>query len=226
MSDSRILSDPARAHPPLPDSDRATLAPEHLGPDPFAAFEAWMQDAADRSGMRYPNAVTLATVDAEGNPDARIVLLKGVDERGFLFFTNYDSAKGRALRDHPQGALTFYWDLLGRQVRARGPVEPLPPAESDEYFASRPRLSRLGAWASLQSQELEGRSVLEARLADLERQYPGEEIPRPPHWGGFVLRATRVEFWQEGPFRLHDRIRYSRDLNAPLHGWTPVRLFP
>jgi pyridoxamine 5'-phosphate oxidase len=226
MANARILSDPALAHPPLPDAEGPTLSVEQLGADPFVAFEGWMQEAAERSGMRYPNAVTLATVDGEGDPDARIVLLKGVDARGFLFFTNYDSAKGRALLEHPRGALTFYWDGMGRQVRARGPVEPLPAAESDAYFQSRPRLSRLGAWASLQSQELEGRAVLEARLADVERQYPGEDIPRPPHWGGFVLRATRVEFWQEGPFRLHDRVRYARDLNAPLSGWTPVRLYP
>lgn len=214
--EQRAMSDPMTPSAP------ETLSREALGDDPLQAFQHWLSDAELDAGMRYPNAVTLSTVDAAGHPDGRIVLLKGVDDRGFLFFTNYGSAKGRALAVHPRGALTFYWDGMGRQVRARGPVERLSPEESDAYFASRPRVSRIGAWASEQSRELGGREVLNARVVEMEAIHPGDAIPRPPHWGGFVLRPEEVEFWQEGPFRLHDRILYRRSPS----GWDSVRLFP
>ncbi len=217
------MADPSRssphqdlAHP------RPLLTEEVLGGDPILAFQRWLAEAGTTSGLTYANAATLSTVDPQGHPEGRIVLLKGADERGFIFFTNYDSAKGRALEAHPQAALTFYWDRLGRQVRVRGGVERVPASESDAYFASRPRVSRIGAWASEQSRSLASRTELEARVAELEDRYPGEEIPRPPHWGGFLLRPREVEFWQEGPFRLHDRILFRRE--AP--GWTTDRLFP
>lgn len=207
---------------PTTSSAPETLSPETLGADPLQAFQRWLTAAESSSGMRYPNAVTLSTVDPSGQPDGRIVLLKGVDDRGFLFFTNYGSPKGQALAVHPRGALTFYWDGMGRQVRARGPVERISPEESDEYFASRPRVSRIGAWASEQSREVEGREVLNARVVELEARYPDDRVPRPSHWGGFLLRPEEVEFWQEGPFRLHDRLLYRRSPS----GWGHVRLFP
>jgi pyridoxamine 5'-phosphate oxidase len=198
------------------------LSAETLGPDPLTAFKGWLSEVEERSELRNPNAAILSTVDPEGRPDGRTILLKGVDPRGFAFYTNYASPKGRDLEAHPVAALTFYWDSLGRQVRVRGRVERVPDEESDAYFASRPRVSRIGAWASDQSRELEGREILDARVVELERRYPGDEIPRPPHWGGYVLLPDEVEFWQEGPFRLHDRIRYRR----ADRGWDAVRLFP
>jgi pyridoxamine 5'-phosphate oxidase len=217
------MADPSRPTPHLDfTSPRPLLTEETLGGDPILAFQRWLAEAGTTSGMTYPNAVALSTVDADGRPDGRIVLLKGADARGFTFFTNFASAKGRALEANPRAALTFYWDRLGRQVRARGGVERVPDAESDAYFASRPRVSRIGAWASEQSRPLSSRADLEARVAELEARHPGDEIPRPPHWGGFLLRPTEVEFWQEGPFRLHDRIRFRREGS----GWVTDRLFP
>jgi pyridoxamine 5'-phosphate oxidase len=201
---------------------RPPLAPERLPDDPIEAFSDWLAQAETESEMNYPNALTLSTVTPEGVPDGRIVLLKGVDQRGFHFFSNYESEKGRALADRPRAALTFYWDGMGRQVRVRGRVERLSPEESDEYFRSRPRGSQLGAWASRQSRSVESREALMARYRALEEEYEGKEVPRPEHWGGYVLRPDEVELWQEAPFRMHDRLLYRRG-DA---GWTLTRLSP
>jgi pyridoxamine 5'-phosphate oxidase len=212
------------AETPTPRQD---LAPEAFGSDPFAAFARWMQEAEASSGMRYPNAMTLSTVTEDGTPDGRIVLLKGVDPRGFHFYTNYTSRKGRALSLNPRGALTFYWDLMGRQVRARGPVTRLPEAESDQYFESRPRDSRIGAWASVQSEVIESpRHALDARFEEASARFgPEGVVQRPPHWGGFVLSPIEIEFWQEVPYRLHDRFVFRRE--GPGDPWSlPVRLSP
>ena len=189
--------------------------------DPFRLFSAWFAEAAAHE-PRDPNAMTLATATADGAPSARIVLLKGHDARGFVFYTNRQSRKGDELAATRRAALLFHWKSLGRQVRIEGTVEDVSDAEADAYFASRPRQSRLGAWASDQSRPLAGRAILEQRLADVEAAYPGEAIPRPPHWSGYRVLPTRIEFWQEAPFRLHERTVFLR------HGdeWTVGKLFP
>ena len=168
-------------------------------------------------------AMTLATVDAQGSPSARVVLLKGLDERGFLFYTNYHSRKGLELAQNPRAALVFYWPEQERQVCIAGQVSQLPPAESDAYFRTRPRGSRLAAWASDQSQVVRDRAALEEKYAQLDQRYPGEDVPRPPHWGGYALKPERMEFWQGRPNRLHDRFRYTRQ---PDHTWNLERLCP
>jgi pyridoxamine 5'-phosphate oxidase len=208
------LTRPVRSRPPL--------TPDDLGPDPLQAFDRWWREAEAQAGMSYANAMTLATVASEGGPDARVVLLKGIDRRGFLFFTNYESAKGRALDENPRAALSFYWDAMGRQVRVRGRAERLPALESDDYFATRPRGSRLGAWASDQSREISDRESLERRFEELEDRYRGRAVPRPEHWGGYVVRPDQIEFWQDGVDRLHDRFLYRRTGGE----WTIVRLSP
>jgi pyridoxamine 5'-phosphate oxidase len=197
------------------------LSEDELAADPVAQFQAWL-DAAARAGIREPNAMTLATVGPDGRPSARVVLLKGVDAAGFVFFTNYESRKGRELDGGSGAALVFYWPDLERQVRVEGPVARVGPAESDAYFASRPAGSRLGAWASPQSQVIPGREVLEARLAEVTGRL-GDEPPRPPHWGGYRVAHEVVEFWQGRPSRLHDRIRYRR---GPGGVWLTERLAP
>lgn len=201
----------------------APLTAEVLGNDPIAAFAVWLREAELESGMRNPNAVCLSTIGEGGVPQGRMVLLKGVDERGFAFFTNYESAKGRALEAVPKAALTFHWDALGRQVRVTGGVERTSAEESDAYFRSRPLGSRIGAWASHQSQPVQSRDELEAGVARIRERYVGLEIPRPPHWGGFLLRPTAIEFWQEGADRLHDRILFEW---AQDGGWRTRRLSP
>lgn len=201
---------------------RPPLAPEALGPDPVIAFSRWLADAEEESRMSYPNAATLSTLTPDGTPDGRIVLVKGVDERGFRFFSNHESAKGRALQEHPRAALTFYWDGMGRQVRVRGGVTRIPAEESDQYFESRPRGSRIGAWASPQSRPLPDRESLETRFHEVEARFRDQEVPRPAHWGGYVLKPDEIEFWQEGRFRLHDRLLYGRDGDT----WSVVRLSP
>jgi len=190
--------------------------------DPFARFQAWLA-AAEASEPNDPNAMTLATATADGRPSARMVLLKGVDDRGFVFYTNRESRKGGELAENPHAALLFHWKSLRRQVRVEGPVEEVSAAESDSYFASRPRLSRLGAWASDQSRPLSSRAVLVGRVAELELRYKFGEIPRPPHWGGYRLVPEAFEFWQDMPYRLHDRSRLTR---AAGGGWDESRLFP
>ncbi len=195
-------------------------------PDPFAKFHEWMA-AAEQSEPNDPNAMTVATATPDGAPSARIVLLKGIDgagagRRGFVFFTNRDSRKGGELAANPRAALLFHWKTLGRQVRIEGGVEPASGAEADAYHATRARNSRLGAWASDQSRPLGSRAELERRLAEYEARYPAEEIPRPPYWGGYRLVPAYFEFWQNMPFRLHDRTTYT----LSEKGWTVGKLFP
>ena len=195
---------------------------EEFSPDPLEQFGRWYDDA-QLAGLELPEAMTLATAAADGNPSARMVLLKGVDERGFLFFTNYESRKGRELADNPRAALVFHWPLAPRrQVLVSGRVEKLSDDESDEYFRTRPRGSRLAAAASRQSTVIPSREALERAFADLEREHPDEDVPRPASWGGYLLRPDAVEFWQNGPSRLHDRLRYRRDGDR----WILERLSP
>lgn len=189
--------------------------------DPFHLFQAWFKDA-EASEPNDPNAMTVATVDADGRPSARIVLLKGLDQTGFVFYTNTLSRKGSQLAARPAAALCFHWKSLRRQVRIEGRVERVSDAEADAYFATRPRGSRIGAWASLQSQPLDGRATLEGRVAALEAEYEGREIPRPAHWSGYRVVPDYLEFWQDREFRLHDRITFT----ASGEGWTIGRLYP
>ena len=211
--------------PDLPDLrqsyDRSTLDRDDLPADPLDLFAAWFADA-QAAGVPEPNAMTLATATPEGRPSARIVLLKGADARGFSFYTNHESRKGRELDAHPFAALVFWWGPLERQVRIEGRVERVGAAEANAYYASRPRGSRLGAWASPQSMEIPDRSVLDRRLAEAEAAHPAD-VPRPAFWGGYRVIAEAVEFWQGRPSRLHDRFLYRRDAAG---AWTPVRLAP
>ncbi len=201
---------------------QAGLRRRDLHADPIAQFQRWLQQAIDAK-LNEPNAMTLATADNHGRPSARMVLLKAVDERGFTFFTNYHSHKGQELADNPQAALVFFWGELERQVRINGRVSKLSREESARYYQSRPRGSRLGAWVSEQSQVVANREALEAGLKTMEERYPGEEIPLPTHWGGYLVSPTEVEFWQGRPNRLHDRFRYAY---APHGQWQIDRLAP
>ena len=205
-------------HPPkLTFSDPATAK------EPFTPFEAWMWDAKQQE-PRDPDAIALATVDENGLPNARMVLLKGWGPEGFVFYTNRESAKGRELDMQKKAALVIYWKSLSRQVRMRGPVAPVSDTESDAYFNSRPRGAQIGAWASQQSRKLASRSELEAAVAGMEKKYGAGNVPRPPHWIGFRLAPLVVEFWAEQPYRLHDRIEFSRaSISEP---WSQRRLYP
>lgn len=196
------------------------LSENQCAAEPLAQFKIWLNEAISAQ-VNEPTAMNIATVDAAGKPSARIVLLKEVNEHGFVFFTNYHSRKGTALSENPFAALTFFWPELERQVRIEGRVETLPAAESDHYFASRPYSSRIGAWASEQSQVISGKSVLLARAAVFGAKHP-INVPRPPHWGGYTLIPERVEFWQGRPSRLHDRIVYR----LHNHTWLKERLAP
>ena len=187
----------------------AALDRSSLDDDPVAQFRRWFADA-ERAQLLEPNAMTLATADAAGRPSARIVLLKGIDARGLVFFTDYRSRKARELAANPRAALAFLWKELERQVRVTGAIELVTPEESASYFRTRPRGSRLGAWASVQSAELPDRAMLEHEVARIDKQYPGDDIPLPPHWGGYRLLPDEFEFWQGRENRLHDRFRYSR----------------
>jgi len=224
------------------DYRRGALERAALDANPLAQFEAWFRDATgEQSQSRWRkigialyklwsalcnhrpadiNAMTLATVDKNGKPSTRTVLLKSVDERGFIFFTNYESRKGRELADNPNAALTFFWSELERQVCVAGSVTKLPVAESAAYFKSRPRGSQLAAWASNQSEVVPDRAALETKWRELEKKFPNE-VPLPPHWGGFILRPERIEFWQGRPSRLHDRFSYARQ---PDNSWKLERL--
>ncbi len=224
------------------DYRRGALDRAALDANPLTQFEAWFRDAAgDQAQSRWRkigialyklwsaicnhrpadiNAMTLATVDKNGKPSTRTVLLKSVDDRGFIFFTNYESRKGRELADNPNAALTFFWSELERQVCVAGSVTKLPVAESAAYFKSRPRGSQLAAWASNQSAVVPDRAALETKWRELEKKFPNE-VPLPPHWGGFILRPERIEFWQGRPSRLHDRFSYARQ---PDNSWKLERL--
>jgi pyridoxamine 5'-phosphate oxidase len=191
--------------------------------EPFALFAAWFSEAG-KSEPNNPNAMALATVDASGLPDVRMVLLKGFDERGFVFYTNSESAKGLELAAHPKAALNFHWKSLDRQVRVRGPVSQVSDAESDAYFASRHRSSQLGAWASKQSRPLESRFAFEKAIAVTTAKYPLGAVPRPPYWFGYRVNPLAIEFWQDRQYRLHDRIAFTRP--SPEQAWTKTRLYP
>jgi pyridoxamine 5'-phosphate oxidase len=196
------------------------LRRESLAADPFEQFAAWYERAA--AEVPLVDAICIATVDEHGLPDARMVLLKGHGADGFRFYTNRDSAKGGQLDANPVAAMVVYWRELDRQVRARGRVEPLSAPESDAYFETRPRDSQLGAWASPQSRPIESREELDDRVAELEAEYADRDVPRPPHWGGYVLIPNEIEFWQGQVGRLHDRFRYTPSGD----GWTIERLAP
>jgi pyridoxamine 5'-phosphate oxidase len=203
------------------DYARAGLSEADAADDPIAQFTRWFDEAL-AAGLPEPNAMTLATATPDGRPSARVVLLKGFDERGFVFFTNRHSRKGRELAANPHAALAFFWPELERQVRVEGAVTPAGEAESDAYFASRPLGSRLGAWASPQSEVIAGRDVLDRAVEELAARFGGD-VPRPPHWGGYRVSPDAVEFWQGRPSRLHDRLRYAR---RPDGGWLRERLAP
>jgi pyridoxamine 5'-phosphate oxidase len=198
------------------------LRASDVDPDPIVQFAAWFEDAR-AAGVRLPEAMVLATARADGAPSARFVLLNRFDGRGFVFFGNYESRKGRELAENPRGALVFHWDPLGRQVRIEGPVERISADESDSYFATRPRGARLSAWAARQSEVVESREALEARVAELSAEFPDDAVPRPPHWGGYRLTAEAIELWQHREDRLHDRLRYRRSGDG---AWLIERLAP
>lgn len=190
--------------------------------EPFGLFADWMRAAA-ASEPNDPNAMALATVDETGMPDVRMVLLKGFDHHGFVFYTNLESQKGLQLAAVPKAALGFHWKSLRRQVRVRGLVQPVDPAEADEYFQTRPRLSRIGAWASQQSRPLDSRFALEKAVALYTARFAAGRVPRPAYWSGFRLVPQSIEFWRDGAFRLHDRVRFGR---TEAGGWTKATLFP
>jgi len=223
----------------------ASLRRRDLAEDPIVQFKRWFEQVEGKRASGWllklltrigkslmqvtgaepmdENAMILATADKDGRPAGRVVLLKGVDQRGFIFYTNYDSRKGRELEENPQAALVFYWSNLERQVCIAGTVSKLPAAESEAYHNSRPRGSRIGAWASEQSSVVRDRAELETHWSDFEARYPGSDVPKPPNWGGYVLAPARVEFWQGRPNRLHDRFRYTRQ---PDGTWLIERLSP
>ncbi|TVP55112.1 MAG: pyridoxamine 5'-phosphate oxidase [Nodularia sp. (in: Bacteria)] len=198
------------------------LSETEINPNPFMQFKKWFEQAL-AAQLPEPNAMTLATATSDGQPSARMVLLKDFDERGFVLFTNYNSQKGQELAANPQAALVFWWAELERQVRIVGTVEKISPEQSDSYFEMRPPNSRLGAWASNQSEVIVGREVLEQQLQEFQRKYENQEVPRPPHWGGFRVIPREIEFWQGRPSRLHDRLLYT----SWDHGsWKIERLSP
>jgi pyridoxamine 5'-phosphate oxidase len=201
---------------------RGGLKESDIDPNPIEQFRTWFDEAL-ASNLHEPNAMTLATATPGGRPSARIVLLKGFDERGFVFYTNYEGRKGEELEANPYCALLFYWGGLERQVRIEGQVRPVPDKESDSYFAGRPRGSQLGAWASEQSRPVRGRGPLEKRLRELEVEYEGREVPRPPFWGGYRVEPQTIEFWQGRENRVHDRLVYRRSEDG---GWRRERLQP
>ena len=209
------------------DLERLKITTAQLGfterDDPFALFAEWLKDAEAKE-PNDPNAMALATVDEEGLPNVRMVLLKGFDERGLVFYTNFESQKGQEILSAMKAAVVFHWKSLRRQIRVRGLVEKVSDAEADAYFKSRPRDSRIGAWASAQSRPLEGRFALETAVAMYAAKYAFGDVPRPPQWSGFRIQPLSIEFWHDRPFRLHDRVVFSRsDQKA---AWTKAKLYP
>ncbi len=191
--------------------------------DPFSLFESWFSEAG-KSEINDPNAMALASVDEAGLPDVRVVLLNGYDRRGFVFYTNAESAKGREITANPKAALNFHWKSLRRQVRVRGPLAQVSAEEADAYYDTRPRESRIGAWASQQSRPLDSRKTLENKVAELTKKFGDAPIPRPPHWTGFRITPVYIEFWQDGAFRLHDRVVFRRANEDSA--WSRQRLYP
>ena len=194
-----------------------------LVPDPFDQFARWFAEAEAEPAIVFAEAACLSTMGPGDTPEGRMVLMKHADDSGFVFYTNLESRKGRSIAEHPRAGMTFHWQPLARQVRIRGAVKPVAPDEADAYFASRPRDSRIGAWASSQSRELASRETLEGRVASVRRSFEGGEVPRPPHWSGFRIVPDEIEFWQEGRHRLHDRVAYRRKEGG---AWERVRLWP
>jgi len=201
---------------------REALSQRDLDPDPIAQFRIWLEDART-AGIQFPETMALATTDPRGRPSVRHVLLRGLDQRGFVFYTSYESRKGRELAANPRTAVAFYWRELERQVCVTGTIERTTREESEAYFRTRPREARLGAWASRQSAVATSREELDDRYREIEQRFPGEDIPLPPHWGGFRLLPDTIEFWKGREHRLHDRIRYTR---RPDGAWTIERLYP
>jgi pyridoxamine 5'-phosphate oxidase len=206
---------------PEPSTEPAFLRESEMAADPITQFRRWWEQVL-AAHLLQPEAMTLATATPAGEPSARLVLLRGIDERGFVFFTNYESRKGRDLAANPRAALVLYWTELERQVRVEGQVEPVAPEESDAYFQTRPRGSQLGAWVSPQSEVVPGRDFLMRHMQELTERYASTNVPRPPHWGGYRVIPTLVEFWQGQPNRLHDRLRYRRQ----GENWVLERLAP
>jgi pyridoxamine 5'-phosphate oxidase len=209
---------------PIPQRDRALppLTEDAVLRDPFAQFRAWLDEEV-RGGLRLPAPMIVATATRDGRPAVRTVLLNGLDERGFVFYTNYESRKAHEIAENARGAVLFYWDRSGRQVRAEGPVVKASVEESEAYFRGRPRDSQISAWASRQSEVIEGREVLESRVQALTDRFRGQEVPRPPYWGGYRVTPETLEFWQSRANRLHDRLRYRR---AAAGEWRIDRLSP
>ncbi|MCI5064192.1 pyridoxamine 5'-phosphate oxidase [bacterium] len=203
---------------------RKSRSIEQLNSSPFVEFQQWFDHAHRRLWGEFPNWCCLSTVDGEGSPDARIVLLKSFDDDGFVFYTNLESEKGNQLAEQPRGAMTFFWEKLQRQVRIRGMIASVSDEESDAYFATRPRPSQIGAWASLQSTELETREELEQRYREFSQKFRGKKVPRPPYWGGFRLSPSQFEFWELRRSRLHDRFRY--DSGSSSGEWKITQRYP
>ena len=199
-----------------------SLMEQHLNADPFAQFIQWFDEAKSHAAILQPDAMSVATIDEKGYPDVRLLLLKGIDHRGFVFYTNMNSVKGKSIQKTPKASLAFFWEVLERQIRVMGDIVNVSEEEADAYFLSRPRLSQLGAWASQQSEILSDRKILDDRVAELEKKYEGKEIPRPPHWKGNRVVPFRIEFWQGRLNRLHDRFIYEKKGDQ----WHIHRLYP